>query len=146
MIENPVLAQRIGNIRDDKTPVRKFENRHGFMIDDKFVTAEYARSLGHGASMVYMLLCKYADKTQTAWPSTARMEKLLGYSKRQILRSIRLLEKYNLVKTYRLQGQSNAYRLIDSEKWIPVKTIVVTKYILKRKGHDCIRKRKLTAL
>ena len=134
LIRNDVLRSRIEIIKQDKTHVRNHQVGK-FIMDDKFVTGEYMRVIGHAASMVYTILCKYADATQTAWPSIATVNKYLGLGTRQIVRGIKLLEKYKLIKVYRMPGRSSAYRLLDASEWAEAKPIIVRKYILKRK-HD----------
>lgn len=134
MIRDEFLRSRIEYIQQDDAPIRAY-SKGKFVMDDKFIAGDYARILGHAASMVYMLLCKYADGTQTAWPAVATMNKYLGLGNRQIVRGIKLLEKYKLVRVYRLPGKSSAYRLLDSSQWVDAKPIVIRKYLLTRK-HD----------
>ena len=52
--------------------IRDLRKKEQFIIDDVFVDS-YAKLMSPYASLVYMSLCRHADKKQGAFPSIKRM-------------------------------------------------------------------------
>lgn len=106
---------------DRPIKVRDFRNKQFFMIDDAYLNG-YARHLGVSASMVYICLCRHADKEQVAFPSQESIANKLGIKKRTVLEKIKLLRKWGLVEVKQTRNKNgiwinNTYILLDKSEW-----------------------------
>lgn len=109
--------------KDRHFKVRDFRNKQFFIIDDAYLNG-YARHLGPAASMVYISLCRHADKEQMAWPSQALIAKELGLNERTVMTKINLLKKWGLVRIEKTKNElgkweNNTYVLLDKSEWKP---------------------------
>lgn len=91
------------------------------MVDDTYLNG-YAKHLGTTTSMVYISLCRHADKNQIAFPSQEIIAEKLGISKRTVLEKIKILEKWNLIKKEQIKNKegkwlNNTYLLLDKIHW-----------------------------
>lgn len=59
---------------------------------------KYARIVGIYASMVYNCLCRYSDENKIVWPSISKIAENLGISKTTVVRVLKLLEFWNIIK------------------------------------------------
>lgn len=102
--------------------IRDFRNKAFFIVDDAYLNG-YARFLGPSASMVYVALCRRADKEQIAFPSHLHIAKSLGITRRTVQEKIKLLERYCFIsrKKYRSKKTgkwlNTVYVLLDKSMW-----------------------------
>jgi hypothetical protein len=85
-------------------------------IDNKYIN-EYAGLCGLAANSVYMLLCSMVGKEQVCWPPTEHMAKKLKISKPTIMKAVKILEGYKIIRVDRAPRQSNIYALLDKSQW-----------------------------
>jgi hypothetical protein len=70
----------------------------------------------------YCLLSRYADKDKKAHPSLSRFARVLGLSKRTVIRAIQKLVEAKMVVVYRAHGKVSDYALLQFEAGPPVPT------------------------
>lgn len=92
-----------------------------FMMDDAYLNG-MARICGWQATLVYLCLCRHADKEQECFPSIKLMQEKLGVGYNTIRRGISNLEKNNVIGVERekdISGRwlNNTYILIDKTEW-----------------------------
>ncbi len=99
-------------------PFRVEEGRdHGyFTIDDLFVD-EYMRLAGMQTTMVYMSMCRHANKERMCWPSIRRLATQGKMALNTVVKSIKWLEEHGLIKTFKEPGQTTIYRVMEKKKW-----------------------------
>jgi Helix-turn-helix domain len=107
--------------------VRDLREHEWFTVDNAFLDGKWARLLKGAPAVVYLALCRHADRNQISFPSVQYLMDESGYGKRQVTRAIRLLEFHRFVKVEREQGEHNIYSLINRKHWR--KAIVVTRYL-----------------
>ncbi len=102
-----------------KFQVRDLRQKQWFIVDDRYLNG-YARLLGPYASMVYFVLCRHADsRFQSCYPSISLIAAKVGISERQVMRSIRKLQEYNIIRVgKRPRHNANVYHLLDKAQWI----------------------------
>lgn len=91
------------------------------MVDDVYLNG-YAKILGSHASCVYFSLCRHADKEQSAFPSEELIAKEFDMDKRTVIRKLKLLEEWNIIRIERTRDNQgkwlrNTYYLLDKEEW-----------------------------
>ena len=102
--------------------VRDFRNKQFFITDDEFLNG-FARILGPIASMVYISLCRHADKDQTAFPSQELIAQELNVGRRTVVDKVALLQKHKLIDIVRERTEDgtwlrNTYILLDKIHWL----------------------------
>src|SRR3990167_9038003 len=95
-----------------------------FMVDDAYLNG-MAKKCGWQATLVYLCLCRHADKEQESFPSIKLMQEKLGIGRNTVMKGIANLEKFNLIlverensKSGNFKKQNNIYVLIDKSEWI----------------------------
>lgn len=101
--------------------VRDFRNKNFFMVDDAYLNG-YAKELGTTTSMVYLAICRNADKEQTAFPSQDYIAEKLGIHRKTVNRHIQKLVAWKIIsveKTRNHKGRflHNTYYLLDKSEW-----------------------------
>lgn len=101
--------------------VRDFRNKQFFQVDDVYLNG-YSKHLGVTASMVYIALCRHADKSQVAFPSQETIAEKLGIGLRTVVDKIALLIKWKLIHVERERSSNgkwlrNTYVLTDKSEW-----------------------------
>ena len=101
--------------------VRDFRNKQFFMVDDLYLNG-YARLLGTTASMVYINLCRHADKGQTCFPTEETIAKEIGVKERTVMEKIKILKSWSLISTIKRRSKDgkwkhNVYTLFDKSMW-----------------------------
>ena len=97
--------------------IRDLRKKEQFIIDDIYLNG-YAKECGIYATGVYVSLCRHADKEQKSFPSLKKIAEELSISRSQVIRAIKRLEKYNIVKRERMGKKlNNRYYLIDKSEW-----------------------------
>lgn len=109
--------KKVENDRYDE-PFRVEDGRnHGyFTVDDLFVD-EYMRIAGANVVMIYLSLCRHADKDKYCWPSIRRLAMQGKMALNTVEKSIRWLEDHRLLKADREKGQPTVYKLLEKSKW-----------------------------
>lgn len=101
--------------------VRDTRKKEQFVVDDAYLNG-WARHCGIYATGVYIALCRHANfGTQISFPSMQTIAEKLSISRKQVQRSIAILEKFNII-TKRLTkhekgGYINEYILLDKSVW-----------------------------
>jgi hypothetical protein len=104
-----------------------------FVMDDAYID-HYAKVCGVYASCVYMGLCRYADRaSQSCSPSISLIARKLNISTRQVIRVLKILEAYNIIRIERTAGEVNKYWLNDRKHWRPADLC----HKPMTKGHRC---------
>lgn len=105
--------------------VRDFRNKKFFMADDAFLNG-FAREMSRGDILVYLALCRHANASQMSFPGIAYMAKKLDLSEMTIKRSIKGLERRNMIAVIRKTGRHNVYYLLDKKYWTRTSNMGVT--------------------
>lgn len=105
--------------------VRDLRHKEKFQMDDAYMNG-YAKICGVNATLVYMDLCRHANKAQEAWPSTERLAQRLPISERSVRYGIQTLEEHGIIGVIRGIGEDgkrkvNVYVLIDRAHWSKTK-------------------------
>lgn len=92
-----------------------------YLKPDEYLNG-WARKCGWKASLVYDSLWRHADKERCSFPSIKLMAEEHGVSGDTIMRGLKMLIKYNLVKKEPKRGKSgrflhNTYTLTNKNKW-----------------------------
>jgi len=101
--------------------VRDLRAKEKFYVDDVYLNG-YARLCGASASMVYIALCRHADKQQTCFPSMNLISEKTALSRRTVVTSIKILSSYKIIgvsRDTRTDGKygKNTYILLDKSQW-----------------------------
>ena len=97
--------------------VRDMRKKEKFFIDDEFLN-RYAKLCKIYATGVYVSLCRHANKEQICWPSHQKIADELAVSIRQVRYSLKILEKYHIIKVERMgKKMNNRYLLLDQNEW-----------------------------
>ena len=80
----------------------------------------FERSISSKAKLVYLSMCRRADRSKTCWPAYPQMASDTGYSEASIRRAIKELSEAKLIRVKRRKRpdgsyMSNQYILIDFE-------------------------------
>jgi len=97
--------------------VRDMRNKEHFDIDDAYLNGA-AKHCGIYATGVYMALCRHANfYNQSCFPSILLICKKLNISKTQVIRSLKILQQYNIIQSEKDHGKVNKYYLIGKSHW-----------------------------
>lgn len=89
-------------------------------MDDLYLNG-YAKAVSPYATLVYLSLCRHADKEQRALPSIKRIAAEFSISPTSVKKGIKELISFNLIKKVRLGKRlSNEYWLLDKSNWVIV--------------------------
>ena len=98
--------------------IRDLRRKDKFFIDDLYLNG-YAKKCGIYATGVYLSLCRHVNKWQQCFPGWKRMAEELHISTKQVGRSIKILESFNIIKKSRIGKKlNNRYTLLDKSEWI----------------------------
>jgi len=92
-----------------------------FMLDDDYLNGQ-AKLCGWQGTLVYMSLCRHANKEQESFPSIKLMAEQHNVGRNTILKGIKNLENRNLIqigkkRTKSGQWLNNTYTLLDKSEW-----------------------------
>ena len=106
-------------MKKEEFEIRDIRKKEQFVVDDAYLNG-YAKVCGVYASGVYMALCRHADiYHQTCFPSILLLAGKLDISKSQVIRALRTLEDWNIIRREKTEGLGNRYYLIDKKHWKP---------------------------
>jgi len=75
---------------NDQFLVRSLRNKQHFIVDDAYLNG-YAKLCGPNATLVYLCLCRHADRHQESFPSVQLMAGKTGISRDSVMRGIKKL-------------------------------------------------------
>ena len=93
------------------------KTRGSFVIIDSEFFRRWVKIFDPCTVSVYVFLCSMADKEHKCFPSMAKLAELVGFRKKNVLRSIRLLEFYELIAVTRRDRKVNVCWITDREQW-----------------------------
>lgn len=108
-------------LKPKKTPIEVRDLREQFFMVDSAFIRFWAKPLGHCPTMTYLHLCSYTNTEQYCFPSIDVLAKKIGYNKRSIIRALKMLEFYHLIKVDRSPPRANIYWLTDKKYWLNLK-------------------------
>jgi len=117
--------------------VRDFRKKGFFVIDDAYLNG-YARFFPHSVTLVYLSLCRHADKEQSSFPAQELIAKQHNMNVRTVRRAIKALLEANIIAVKRERSKKgtwmrNTYYLLDKTEWLPPDKITPKK----TRGHQC---------
>lgn len=103
--------------------VRDHRNKAMFRVDDEYLNG-YSKLCGTNATLVYLCLCRHADRHQESFPSVELMAEKVGVSRDSIMRGIKSLIDWNIIQKNRKRRENatwlnNTYILLDKSVWRP---------------------------
>lgn len=101
--------------------VRDLTKRGFYLKHDTYLNG-WAKYCGWKATLVYDSLCRHADRDQEAFPSIKLMAEEHGVSRYSILRGVKTLKEWNIIKFIRCRNKRgrflhNTYYLLDKGEW-----------------------------
>ena len=91
--------------------IRDFRNGDWYWIDRE-ILRRYGKKLKASGLAIYNILASYANlSTQSCFPSQATMAKIIGISKRTVIRKIKLLKNLGLIRVKKWKGRCVYYLL-----------------------------------
>ena len=101
--------------------IRDTRSREFFVIDDHFLDI-YSAILGVYCTVVYMSLCRHADRQQKAFPAQQTIARECGISERIVRKSVKTLIDWNVIVAQREKGKTGRwertiYCLRDKKEW-----------------------------
>lgn len=98
-----------------------------FLIDDLYLNGQ-AKICGWQATLVYMSLCRHANKDQESFPSIKLLSEELAVSRPTILKGLERLELSNVIKIEKIRSKNgkwlnNFYILQDKSVWKEIEPI-----------------------
>lgn len=101
--------------------VRDLRTKQFFMMDDAYLNG-WAKVCGWQATLVYLSLCRHANKEQKSWPSIDLIADENGISRNTVKKGLKALVAHNIVnitkgKTREGKYANNIYLLVDKKRW-----------------------------
>ena len=101
--------------------VRDLRKKQFFMLDDIYLNG-YARFLDAHTTVVYLSLCRHADKEQSCFASQKLIAQEHNIGERTVRDKIKLLEAWNIIRVERIRSDdgkwlNNTYFLVDKDEW-----------------------------
>ena len=98
-----------------------------FLMDDLYLNGQ-ARICGWQATLVYVSLCRHANKDQESFPSIKLLSEELAVSRPTIIKGLERLELANIIKIEKVRNKkgvwkNNVYVLQDKSVWEKIKPI-----------------------
>ncbi len=119
-----ILSKKIANFEklcaERNFPVRPPKKSTRLYIDNEYFGKGYAAFFPKWATMVYLVLAKYANyRTQICYPSIKTIIRESGVSNRNsVVNAIKVLEAYKIIGTWHSKGRiANCYVLLSSSIW-----------------------------
>lgn len=101
--------------------VRDMRSKDKFFVHDEYLNG-YAKLCGGNATLVYLCLCRHADRNQESFPSIELMAEKLGVNRKTVMSGIQSLLEWNIISKERERGKNqkwlnNKYVLLDKSTW-----------------------------
>lgn len=91
--------------------IRDFRKGDWYWIDRE-ILRRYGKELKASGLAIYNILASYANlSTQACFPTQATMAKIIGISKRTVIRKIKLLKSLDLIRVKKRKGRCVYYLL-----------------------------------
>ena len=105
--------------------VRDLRVKEKFVVDDLYLNG-YAKRCGIFATGVYNVICRHADREQTAFPGIDLIAKKLNISRPSVIKGITNLQDYSIIKVIKKKDKKgrqkvNLYILLDKSVWKPLR-------------------------
>lgn len=96
-------------------------NKNFYMKSDDYLD-HWAKKCGWKATLVYDSLCRHSDRHGEAFPSIKLMAEEHGVGRRTIMRGIKILEDFGIIKRKQTRNRGgkwlhNTYYLLDKKQW-----------------------------
>jgi len=106
---------------EERFEVRDLRQKEKFIIDDFYLNG-HAKVCGWQATLVYVSLCRHANKEQECFPSIKLIGEELKISRPTVIKGIKGLKNYNIIKTKKNRTKTgkwvnNTYILVDKKHW-----------------------------
>lgn len=117
-----------------KPKIRDLRRKNYFTVDNDFIDT-YASELGTIACMIYLTLCRHADRNQESFPSQETIAKKLNTTRQTVNEKIKILETYKMIATTHVieektgQKLNNIYTLLDRSEWKPMSAQTTGGYV-----------------
>ena len=103
--------------------VRDLRRKEKFQVDDAYLNG-YARLCGWKATLVYISLCRHADKNQRAFPSINLISEELKIARGTVIAGLRDLERWVVILSHKERNKTgkwlnSTYILLDRSQWKP---------------------------
>ncbi len=101
--------------------VRDFRNKGFFVLDDAYLNG-FAKLLDPTTTVVYLSLCRHADKEQTSFPSQKLIAEEHNIHPQTVKRKIKKLVTLNIIRIEKIKSKdgkwlNNTYYLVDKSEW-----------------------------
>lgn len=101
--------------------IRDLRQKEQFIIDDVYLD-RYAKIFGPSGTVVYISLCRRANKQQSCWPSEIKIANDHGMTDRTVRKYIKIFADARLIRIGHERTQSgkwphNIYYLLDKSEW-----------------------------
>lgn len=101
--------------------VRDFRNKGFFVIDDAYLNG-YAKYLTPSITVIYLSLCRHANKEQSCFPAQKLIAEEHGITERTVRRCLNKLVELRIIKVVRKRSVKgkwlrNTYFLLDKSVW-----------------------------
>ncbi len=101
--------------------VRDLRNKGFFILDDAYLNG-FARYLDPTTTVVYLSLCRHANKEQSSFPSQKLIADEHGLNPQTVKRKIKRLVECNIIKIIKKRSKkgkwiNNVYYLLDKSEW-----------------------------
>ena len=99
---------------------RRRKKQTRLYLDHEYVTQGHLQELPRSATVIYLVLAKYANfTTQTCFPSLDTLMKESGIKNRNTaVQAIALLRAHRIIAVQKRGRSSNLYTLIDPSSWV----------------------------
>lgn len=103
---------------DLKRRVVDKRNKEKFFVDDYFLDT-FSRIIGSTGTILYLWLCRHADKEGECYPSQETLAEKLAVDVRTIRRNLEALVNHHLISIVRFgKTKTNRYYLLDKSQWV----------------------------
>lgn len=102
--------------------IKRKKKRRRDVKDDLFAYAhhvvcdEYGSKIGAVGLALYLMLARYANKKQCAWPSQETLAEKLGISKQTVIKYLKILKDEGLIRIRKCRDTTNRYYLLRVKK------------------------------
>ncbi len=93
-------------------------NKEKFFVDDHFLD-HFSVIVGPTATILYLWLCRFADKDGKCFPGQETLADKMGLDARTVRRNLDALERHNIITIVRSgKTRTNRYHLLDKKEWV----------------------------
>lgn len=101
--------------------VRDLRKKRFFVMDNEYLNG-YAKICGWQATLVYLSLCRHADREQVSFPSINLIAEENGISRNTVMKGLRALVTHSIIRVEKRRTEkqtyaNNVYVLVDKRYW-----------------------------